>query len=217
MQTQPTSSRSLLGLFGNLASESKNLLRQEVQLAKTELSEKFSSMSRNTVSLAIGGAVAYAGVIVFLIGLGGLIAWGIAQAGLGALISSVIGVGGLGLIVTIVGVILVLGAVKKLKEEPLKPERTLQTLQDLRSTPTEGWPADRDREAAPSSAAMQAKVEATEVRLSENLTEIGDRLSPQHLNDQVRSRIQANPYRAGLIAAVLGFVGGIVLRKRFHA
>ena len=70
--------RSLGELFADLARESSTLLRQEVQLAKTELSQKVSGLSRDMASVAIGGLVAYAGLLAILAAL----IIGLATAGL---------------------------------------------------------------------------------------------------------------------------------------
>lgn len=50
--------RSLADLIRDLRDESTVLLRQEVALAKTEMTEKASKLGRNAVYLALGGAVA---------------------------------------------------------------------------------------------------------------------------------------------------------------
>src|SRR6478609_3950880 len=57
--TYPRENHSLLGLIGGLREDVRNLFHEEVQLAKTELSEKASHFGRNAVYLAIGEAVGY--------------------------------------------------------------------------------------------------------------------------------------------------------------
>ena len=53
--------RSLGELFSELAQETSTLVRQEVQLAKTEMGQKASRVGKDVGFLAAGGAVAYAG------------------------------------------------------------------------------------------------------------------------------------------------------------
>jgi hypothetical protein len=53
--------RSLGQLFADLMNETRTLLQQEVQLAKTEMTEKASRVGKDITSLVIGGAIAYAG------------------------------------------------------------------------------------------------------------------------------------------------------------
>ena len=50
--------RPLGDLFGDLATEMSNLVRQEVALAKVEVSQKAKYVGRNVGYLVIGGAVA---------------------------------------------------------------------------------------------------------------------------------------------------------------
>ena len=68
MESSTLGGNSILGLFKQLARESKIFVREEVQLAKTELSEKLSSKAKSGTKIVVGGFVAYAGLIVFLIG-----------------------------------------------------------------------------------------------------------------------------------------------------
>src|SRR3954465_10020515 len=53
-------------LLRSLSHESTSLLQQEIELAKTELSDKAACVGRNVGYLAVGGMVAYAGVLVLL-------------------------------------------------------------------------------------------------------------------------------------------------------
>src|SRR5690606_22424330 len=58
--------RSLGELFSDLSRQTSELVRQEVALAKTELSQTAGQVGRNVAFLAIGGAVAYAGLLAIL-------------------------------------------------------------------------------------------------------------------------------------------------------
>src|SRR5437667_11744019 len=81
MQTSP-SKTSIFGLIGDLKDETKTFIKEEVQLAKAEISENISHMGRNAVGLAIGGFVACAGLIVFLAGPRLVIWFGLEEVGL---------------------------------------------------------------------------------------------------------------------------------------
>jgi len=63
---QSRDERSLGELFSELTREISTLTRQEVALAKTELSAKIGSVGRDLGLVAAGGAVAYAGFLVLL-------------------------------------------------------------------------------------------------------------------------------------------------------
>ncbi len=69
--------RSLGELFSELATETSTLVKQEVALAQTELTQKAAKVGKNVGYLVVGGAVAYAALLSFvaalIIGLGGLL------------------------------------------------------------------------------------------------------------------------------------------------
>lgn len=132
METGTFAKTSFFSLFRALTGDTRKLIRQEIKLAKTELSEKMSRMGRNAISLAIGGFVAYAGLITFLIGLGWLLAWAFSQAGLEPVLAAFLGLGTIGLVVMVIGCVLILKGVRTLSHESLTPERTLHTLQELK-------------------------------------------------------------------------------------
>ncbi len=122
--------RTLTDLLKELRDESIRLFRQEITLAKTEMSEKASHTGRNIGYLAAGGLVAYAGVILLLMALTvglyvALVAMDVSHATAGWLAPLIVGG-----IVTAIGYGLVQKALSTLKQESLKPERTVETLQD---------------------------------------------------------------------------------------
>lgn len=58
--------RSLGELFADLARETSTLVKQEVSLAKNEMTEKATRVGKDVGYLAMGGAVAYAGVLTLI-------------------------------------------------------------------------------------------------------------------------------------------------------
>jgi len=58
--------RSLGELFGDLTRDIVTLVRKEVELARTEMSEKVAQAGKNVGFLAAGGAVAYAGLLALI-------------------------------------------------------------------------------------------------------------------------------------------------------
>ena len=58
--------RTLGELFAELSRETSTLVRQEVALAKTELSEKAARVGRDVGFVAMGGALAYAGLLTIV-------------------------------------------------------------------------------------------------------------------------------------------------------
>jgi uncharacterized membrane protein YqjE len=113
-------SQSTLALLRRLTSELVTLVRQEIQLASAEVSRSLLTALKGGVSVAVGGAVLYAGLLVLLlaavIGLSYVVA-----AWLAALI--------VGLVVGVIGYIMVHAGLKALSPGNLKPERTQESLQ----------------------------------------------------------------------------------------
>lgn len=206
---------SVLGLIRSLTGDTKTFIRQEIQLAKTELSEKISKLGKNAVSLAIGGFVAYAGIIVFLLGLGCLVAWLLEKAELAPLLASFIGLGGVGLLVVVIGCVLLFKGIHAMRAESLAPQRTIETLQELKGG-TEKYQATEEVEDKPTSEEMQARVEDTENRMGDTLDELGRRLSPSHINAQVKEKIRAKPYQSGAIAMAAGVLSGWIIRRKLR-
>jgi hypothetical protein len=120
----PQDDRSIGALVSELSQETTTLLQQEIALAKTEMSEKVSQVSTGLVSLAIGGLVLFAGILVLLdalvFGLGELMPPDLTPW-LPALI--------VGVIVTVIGAILLQKGRSNLQTTNLMPQRTAASLQ----------------------------------------------------------------------------------------
>lgn len=121
--------RSIGSLLRELSSEASTLVRQEVELAKTEVSEKIGVFQRNLVSMAIGGAVLVAAIVVLVNAIGnGLIALFEGWVGLETAVwlAPLL----LALVLGLVGWSLVKKATSAMKEEGVTPHRTAETLRD---------------------------------------------------------------------------------------
>lgn len=210
-------SGSFRDLLRLLKDDTRLLLRQELQLAKTELAEKFSRAGRGAILLIAGGLSAYAGLMVLLIGLGWLVAWALATAGLQPMFAAFVGLAAVGLLVALVGGLVALVGLKAFTKKALAPERTLATLRELPGMhgqapePAPAQPAEK-----PSSEQMQARIEDTETRMEDTLGELGRRVNPRHINQRIKQRIQTQPYGAGAVALGVGVVSGLMLSRRRH-
>jgi len=120
--TTPGADRSLGELFSELSRETSTLVRQEVALAKTELTAKASQVGRDVGFLAAGGAVAYAGLLAIIAGIIILIGDLIDNMWLSALI--------VGLIIAGIGYYLVQKGLSDLKNANLAPEQTIESLKE---------------------------------------------------------------------------------------
>ncbi|HLM61770.1 MAG TPA: phage holin family protein [Pyrinomonadaceae bacterium] len=123
--------RSLGDLFSELAAETSTLVRQEVALAQTELTQKATSVGKNVGFLVAGGAVGYTALLVILaavvIGLTQLIS---SLTGWQTITSAWIAAAIVGLAVGAVAYVLVTNALAKLKNTELTPRQTVETLKE---------------------------------------------------------------------------------------
>ena len=113
--------RSIGELFGELANETGALFRQELALAKVELSKKASRVGANIGRLAIGGAIAYAALLALIAGLIILLANVMPWWAAAFVIAAVTGV---------IAAVLVSKALAVLKEADLTPRQTVDTLKE---------------------------------------------------------------------------------------
>jgi hypothetical protein len=113
--------RSLGELFGDLSREISTLFRQEVELARAEISSKLPKLGWDIGFLVIGGVVAHTGVLALvataIIVLAYALPWWLA-----ALI--------VGVVVTAGGLLLVQRGIAALRSESLAPQQTVATLKE---------------------------------------------------------------------------------------
>jgi len=108
-------------LFASLARDTSNLVRQEVELAKTEMTQKVTSLGKDAGMIGAGAALAYAGLLALIaaviLGLGELIPlW------LSALI--------VGLVVVGIGYALIQRGRTAISRTDLTPRQTIETLKE---------------------------------------------------------------------------------------
>jgi putative superfamily III holin-X len=123
--------RSLGELFAELARETSTLVRQEVNLAKPEMSQKASRAGRHVGVMAAGGAVAYAGLLAIVAAIIVLLD-NVMPLWLSALL--------VGIVVAVVGYLLVRRALDALKREDFAPRQTMETLKE-----DQQWAKDQTR------------------------------------------------------------------------
>ena len=113
--------RPLGELFSDLATETSNLVRQEVALARIELTEKVSQVGKNVGFLIIGGAIAYAALLAITAAVI-LLLTKVMSGWLAALIT--------GLIIAGVAWLLITQALAALRRTELAPRQTVETLKE---------------------------------------------------------------------------------------
>lgn len=135
IQTQSRYNRVAEKPLGELLKELKNetttLARQEIDLAKTELSEKAQNYVGYGVKLSAGGAAAAMGGLIILLAVGFAVSHGlIVYGGLEFMTSLWLGPLIVGVIVTIVGLVMLRKQISNMKKDSLVPNRTLRTLEE---------------------------------------------------------------------------------------
>lgn len=128
--TNRTSDRSIGDLFKELRDETSALVRKEVALAKTEMSEKAAKLGRNAGYMGVGGILAHAGAIVLLLGLSALLYAGLVEVGLSHMISGWLAPLVVGAIVAVIGYAMAQKAISTFKSESLIPEKTVDSLKE---------------------------------------------------------------------------------------
>jgi hypothetical protein len=118
---QPKETRSLGELFADLSRETTTLVRQEINLATTEMTHKATRVGKDIGFLAVGGAVIYAGFLAIMAALILVLAhwlpWWVAALIVGGVIAGV-------------GYGLVQKGLAALKQENVAPRETLQTVKE---------------------------------------------------------------------------------------
>ncbi|HKG61462.1 MAG TPA: phage holin family protein [Pyrinomonadaceae bacterium] len=113
--------RPLGDLFSDLATEMSNLVRQEVSLAKVEVTQKAKYVGRNVGYLVVGGAVAYAALLAIIAAIIMLLARVMPNWGATLIV---------GVVVAGIGWMLIGKAMMALQQADLTPHETVDTLKE---------------------------------------------------------------------------------------
>jgi hypothetical protein len=114
--------RSLGQLFGDLTRQLSTLVRQEIELARTEVTSRASAAGRDAAMVGIGAALLYAGFL----GLMAAVTLWLVDAGLDPWVAALVVAG----VVLAIGVVLVLTGRQNLNRLDLAPKRTAETVRD---------------------------------------------------------------------------------------
>ncbi|HEU4836403.1 MAG TPA: phage holin family protein [Pyrinomonadaceae bacterium] len=120
-ENRPLDNRPLGDLFGDLASDMGSLVRQEVALAKVEITQKAKYVGRNIGYLVVGGAVAYAALLAILAAIIMLLAKVVPGWGAALIVGAVVGG---------IGWLLIGKAMLALQQTELTPRETVETLKE---------------------------------------------------------------------------------------
>lgn len=115
--------RSVGELFGQLTQDLGLLVRQEAQLAKTEIQGKVSRATSNLVSLAAGGVVALIGALALT---AALILLLVDPVGLDPWLAALL----VGVVLAGIGYFMLQGGLRELKQIDPTPRRTVESIKE---------------------------------------------------------------------------------------
>ena len=121
-------SRPLAELLGGLATDISTLFRKEVQLAKTEASEKLSETMGGVASIAIGGVLALGALGIFLAAVVSLLAAFLVDQGMDPTMANAIAAFIVTAVVGIAGWLSISKGINALKANNLNMNRTAASL-----------------------------------------------------------------------------------------
>lgn len=111
--------RPISELISSLMNNVGELVKQEIKLAQTELSEKWTHIRDDVIALVMGSAIIFIGILALVAAaILGLAVW------LPTWLASLV----IGLILSLVGFITLRANTRDLKTLDLKPKRTLESL-----------------------------------------------------------------------------------------
>lgn len=112
---------SLGDLFSELAAQTGELVRQEVALAQTEITNKASKAGKQIGYLVVGGAIGYAALLTIIAAV---------VIGLSAFIPLTLSAFIVGAVVAVVGYFMVSSAIEKLKGADLTPRKAVGSIKE---------------------------------------------------------------------------------------
>ncbi len=115
--------KSLPTLFSDLTRETLDLIRQEIALARAEVSEKISTAEKAMVAIAIGAAIVLAGLLLVLQALVNAVALLLPPEQAAWLAPLLVGV-----VIAAIGYALISSGRSHLQPENLAPRRTMHSL-----------------------------------------------------------------------------------------
>lgn len=121
MSTRFREERSLGELFTDLLDDTRLLMRQEIELARTELSQKVSGYARDFGVIAAAGSVAYIGLMAIVAA---------AILGLGSVIPMWASALAIGAVLVLVGYLFARRGMNNIKSRRLVPEQTVESLKE---------------------------------------------------------------------------------------
>jgi hypothetical protein len=204
-------------LVGDLQNDFKTLIKKEIELAKTEMSEKIAAMGRNAAYAAAGGVLGLMAAFLLLLGVGAICARLIVAAGLSPGAAYFISFMGLALILGVVGYVLIHKAMAAFSKISFAPEKALASAHAAEPVPIEIKKLQRKQEAPQhkaSSDELQSEVIAARTRMDDEISELKSRLTPGYMVRSCAAGLKHHPLRAVLLSAASTGLGGYLYWRR---
>jgi Putative Actinobacterial Holin-X, holin superfamily III len=125
-----TDQPSIAQLLKDLREEGTLLLRQEIALAKKEISEKVAKTARNLTYIVAGALVGYSAITFLLLAISSLISQALVGQEVSIGWAIFLGLLIVALIVGLASVVMILKGIQTLKKLSLVPEKTVETLKE---------------------------------------------------------------------------------------
>jgi len=122
----PADDRSLGELFSELSRETGTLIRKELELATTEMTAKAKVAGGHIGMIAVGGALAHAGMLILL----AMVVIALSAMGLELWVAALI----VGVLTLGVGYLLARSGLEKLRRTSVAPRETIDTLKETKWT-----------------------------------------------------------------------------------
>lgn len=212
-------SEGFFTLVGDLQDDVKSLIKKEIDLAKTEMGEKFSALGKNAGLAAAGGVLALIALFMLLLGIGAIIANLLQKAGLSPGAAYFISYMGLALMLGGVGYALIHKAMNAFSKISLSPDKALAGVKGAEPVPIEIRKAidnkqSEVKEPKRSSDELQTEVIAARTRMDSEMSELKSRLTPGYMIRSLFAGIKHHPTRVILISASTGLGGYLYWRNR---
>lgn len=207
---------SVFRLTDEFRREITSLVKDEVQLAKIEFSEKLNVIKRNAIALGIGTFVSFAGLVVLSLAMGRLLALFFEGLDWSPALSNFVGIVTAGLVVALIGLVFLLKGIKTFSKSSLKPERTLETLRELRGHEHQAAAPKlkEPRALQPSKAELESRIDQTRSELKHTMTKARKRAAWGSAAALLGRHARRHPLRLLAIGAGAGIARQALKRRR---
>lgn len=209
---------SVFGLADQFRQEVAALVKDEVRLAKVETGEKVAYLKRNGIALGIGVFISFAGLVLVSLALGRLLALGFLGLGWSEPLANFVGIATAGLVIAVIGLVFLLKGVKTISNSTMKPERTLETLRELRGgdrhRPVEAKEPEAPQKPQPSKEELEARIDHTRDQIKHTMHKARRRLAWGSAIGFAGRHFRRHPLRVLVIGAGAGLARQVVKRRR---